>query len=135
MHQGRWGYYPCSFDAFQKLKELNKLWEKAKRQRAAWQRWIRKLPHNRVSRPRLCDERGRTIGYGSPIPLPEPVLHPAFCRKVQLPSGRWDVELRDVGIESAYRLARHPKATPDAVVPLPVALEEVHRLYDEHCRE
>ncbi|MCI0378989.1 MAG: hypothetical protein L0215_15380 [Gemmataceae bacterium] len=115
------------------MKELNKLWEKAKRQRASWQRWNRKLPHNRVSRPRLRDERGRTIGYGSPIPLHEPVLHPAFCHKVQLPSGRWDIELRDVGIESAYRLARHPKPTPDDVTPLPMSKDEIRRLFDEHC--
>jgi hypothetical protein len=114
------------------LKELNKLWEKARHQRAVWQRWYRKLPHNRVLRPRLRDEFGRRIGYGPPVPVPEPELDPRFCRKVALPSGRLEVRLSDGWIEAAYRQARYPKRMPEEVEPLPVAEEEIRRLWEAY---
>lgn len=114
------------------LKELNKLWVEARRRAAAWQRWYRKLPHNRVRRPRLRDQQGRRIGYGPPEPLPEPALPAPFCRKVQMPSGRWEVFLSGGAVEIAYRLARHPKPTADAVEPLPIPEAEVRRLCQEY---
>lgn len=116
------------------LKELDKLWLRARRQRAAWHRWYRKLPHNRVRRPRIRDAHGRTVGYGPPVPLPEPELSAAFCRKTELPSGRLEVILLDNWIEAAYRLARYPKPTRELVQPLPVADEEIRQRYEQHCR-
>jgi hypothetical protein len=115
------------------LKELNKLWFGARRQAAAWKRWQRKLPHNRVRRPRIRDDRGRVIGYGPPTPLPEPQFHPAFCRRVALPSGATELLVDDAGIEAAYRLARHPKATKEDVAKFPLAEDEIRRLYQAHC--
>src|SRR5438132_2596615 len=114
------------------LKELNKLWAKAQHQAAVWRRWSRKLPHNRVRRPRLRDELGRPIGHGPPEPVPEPPLPACFCRKVELPSGRLEVIVSDGGIEAAYRLARHPKATAEEVVPLPIAADEIRRQYEQY---
>jgi hypothetical protein len=114
------------------LKELNKLWLKARRRATAWKRWHRKLPHNRVRRARLRDEQGRPIGHGPPEPLPEPALPASFCRKVQLPSGRWEVFLSGGAVEIAYRLARRPRPTAEAVQPLPILEEEVRRLYEAH---
>src|SRR5687768_4663929 len=93
------------------LKELNRLWLAAQRQAAAWRRWNRKLPHNRVCRPRIRDDAGRVVGYGQPVPVPEPILDSPFCRKVELPSGRIDATLTDHRIEAAYRLARRPRPT------------------------
>jgi hypothetical protein len=115
------------------LKELNKLWLKAQRQAAAWRRWYRKLPHNRTRRPRLRDEHGWLIGYGPPEPMPEPELHPCFCEKVELPSGRFEVRLSGGRVEAAYRLARYPRRAPEEVVPLPMAAEEVRRRYAKYC--
>ena len=115
------------------LKELNRLWLKAQHQAAAWQRWYRKLPHNRVRRPRLRDAHGRLIGYGPPEPRPEPDLPPCFCRKVQLPSGRLAVVLSGGSVEAAYRLARSPSPTPEGTGPLPIAEEEIRRKYQECC--
>jgi hypothetical protein len=115
------------------LKELNKLWMQARRRAAAWRRWARKLPHNRVRRPRLRDARGRPIGYGPPQPLPEPPLSACFCQKVTLPSGQIEIVLSDAGIEAAYRLARHPKSTAEEVPPLPIADKEIRRMYEQWC--
>jgi hypothetical protein len=113
------------------LKDLNKLWQKALRQRAAWERWSRKLPHNRVRRSVVRDHDGNVIEQLPPVPVPEPALSAPFCRKVVLPSGKVIVQLEDRGIEAAYRLARYPKATAETVMPLLISEEEVREL---HCR-
>jgi hypothetical protein len=115
------------------LKALNRVWLRARSQAAAWRRWHRKLPHNRVRRQHLRDAQGRLIGYGPPEPLPEPPLHPGFCRKAELPSGRIELALTGAIIEEAYRLARHPKATGEEVKPFPINFEEIGRLYQLYC--
>src|SRR5262245_22229925 len=117
------------------LKDLNKLWEMARRQAAAWQRWNRKLPHNRVRRPRLRDDQGRVVGHGPPEPLPKPPLPEAFCQKVKLPSGRFEVILSGKNVEIAYRQARHPRPSPGEVSSLPMTEEEIRRLHSQHCRQ
>lgn len=116
------------------LKELNRLWFAARRDAAAWRRWQRKLPHNRVRRRRIRDDAGRPVGYSPPEPVPEPPLHPAFCRRVVLPSGWVEVAVTDGGVEEAYRQARHPQPTPEQVVPLAVAEAEVRGMYERYCK-
>lgn len=116
------------------LKELNRLWVRARHEAAAWRRWHRKRPHNRVRRERLRDAAGRVVGYGPPVPVPEPPLSSPFCRLTELPSGTVDVFADDRGIEAAYRLARRPYATRDEVKPLPVADDRIRRLFEEYCR-
>ncbi len=114
------------------LKELNRLWQRAQHAAAAWRRWYRKLPHNRVRRPHIRDAAGRRIGYGPAVPVPEPALPSCFCRKVHLPSGRLEVVLADEGVEAAYRLARYPKPTPEEVVPLPRTEEKICAMYEKY---
>ncbi len=115
------------------LKELNKLWVAARGRAAAWRRWSRKLPHNRVRRTRVRDAAGRTVGYGPPVPVPEPPLLPYFCQTVRLPSGRVDVVLTGEAVEAAYRLARKPQPTAEAIHPLQLAEDEIRRRYQEYC--
>jgi hypothetical protein len=104
-----------------------------RRQVAAWRRWSRKLPHNRVRRPVLRDPAGRKVGYGDPVPWPEPPLPAVACRTVTRPSGRVEVELAGPAgadlrrLQEAYRLARKPKPTAAEVGPLPVTAAEVRR--------
>jgi hypothetical protein len=117
------------------LKRLNGLWGTALRQKAAWDRWNRKLPHNRVRRQRIRDSSGRPVGYTLPTPVPEPELPAELTEKVSLPSGRVEVRLREPGVAAAYRLARYPKATAPEVVPLPLSDEAIRQLYDLLRRE
>jgi hypothetical protein len=117
------------------LKALTACLLRARRQKAAWERWARKLPHNRVRRPVLRDEAGQVIGHGPPEPVPEPAIDPVFCRKVTLPSGKVVVELLHHDNESAYQQARHPVATPEEVRPLLVPEEQVAALYRQVCGE
>jgi len=45
--QSRWGFHPCSYEFYLKLKELNILAQKALRQMSTHKRWDRKQPQNR----------------------------------------------------------------------------------------
>src|SRR5205085_2344982 len=105
MHRSRWGFHPCSHEEFSALRRLWRLVLARRRQAAAWRRWAAKLPHNRVRREKVRDPHGTrraggsagvngwVIGYGPPVPVPEPPLPAVACRKVTRPSGRVEVEL------------------------------------------
>ncbi|HJZ91392.1 MAG TPA: hypothetical protein VKE40_11005 [Gemmataceae bacterium] len=117
------------------LKELNRLWYTARRQAAAWRRWNAKLPHNRVWRQRIRDAGGRPIGYGPPMPMPEPALPPPFCQVTVLPAGRRAVVLTGAEIESAYRHARRPRPTAGDVESLAIPEARIRELFVEYCQK
>jgi hypothetical protein len=98
---------------------------------AAWRRWSRKLPRNRVRRARLRDALGRRIGYGPPEPVLEPRWPVFFGQLRQLPSGRCELALDDRGLAAMYRQARFPQASAELVQPLPVTAEEIDRWHTE----
>lgn len=133
MHQSRWGFHPCSREEFGELRDLWRAVLIRRKQVAAWRRWNAKAPHNRLRRERLRDSEGRVIGYGDPVPLPEPPLPVVACRKVSRPSGKIEVEFagpsgKDLRrLQEAYRLARRPRATAAEVEPLPVTATEVRQ--------
>ncbi len=126
---GKWGFYPTDKDTFLKLKYLNKLAEKAKRQKASWDRWERKEPHNRVSRSRIRNSEGRKVGYQAAVPIPEPKIDNVFLTKKTYQtqsdrSGRWHpstkfdretVEFTGGWVYDTYRSARFPKTTEGEV--------------------
>jgi hypothetical protein len=143
-HQARWGWYPCEYETYRLLKALNRLCEQARRQYAAWQRWRRKAPHNRVLRRAIVDGSGRKIGKEVLGSWPEPPLLDLFCLRRQVPSNWSDdgrplktprlveaVEFDDHGIEEAYRHARRPVATEQEVECLRLSAEEVRRLAEQ----
>ena len=140
--RSRWGFHPCDFATYRKLKVLHAVYQRALSLAHAWERWHRKAPHNRVSRPRIRDEQGRTVGYAEPVPVAEPPLCPVFSRKEQRKRliGRTGDSSRDVvlddmvvtdgpGIANDYSTARRPAADPAAVRPLrctPAELDDLH---------
>lgn len=73
VYQGKYGFYPCEYETYLKLKELNKYVTKALQQSANWYRWVRKAPHNRVNRIRRT---GVILG-----PRPEPKINNLFYKK------------------------------------------------------
>jgi hypothetical protein len=142
-HRSRWGWHSCDYQTFLVLKELNKLCERAQHLHAAWCRWQRKAPHNRVSRRAVVDEQGHKVGREVVGPRPEPPLPALFCvrRSVRtlwsadgkpLKEGRLveKIEFADHGIPEAYRVARKPAATEAEVVALRLTAEEVRRLLE-----
>src|SRR5476651_1091711 len=64
--QGKWGWYLCCYDTYQKLRLLNYLWLLARKNQAAADRYFDKLPCNRVIR-----KRNGTI-LATPEQMPEP---------------------------------------------------------------
>lgn len=138
--QSRWGFHPCDYATFLKLKKLHARYWQALRQYAQWRRWQRKQPQNRVLRQWIRDAQGRRIGRRIIGPWPEPPLDPLFCVREQVEShfaedGRLVREgqlvervlFREHGIPEAYRLARTPVAAPELVRELPVSLEALCR--------
>jgi hypothetical protein len=147
MFQSRWGFHPCDYQTYRKLKVVNQVYLQAVRLGRAWERWKRKAAHNRVIRRRVRDAQGQTIGYEPLLPLPEPRVCPVFSRKV--------VELRHVDaqghfsregfteekvvtdhawVPAAYASARKPVADPAQVQPLPHAVAELEELYEQARR-
>jgi hypothetical protein len=142
-HRSRWGWHPCDYTTYLLLKRLHGLCERARRRYAAWQRWRRKMPHNRVIRRKVVDACGRKIGAEVVGPRPEPPLAALFCVHRQvltywsaggrpLKEGRLveEVVFDDLGIPAAYRAARTPAATEAEVAPLPLTAAEVRRLLE-----
>lgn len=141
VHQSRFGYHPCDYPTFCKLKVLNKVYQLARSRAAAWKRWDRKAPHNRIVRERIRNSSGQVVGYRPPVPMPEPEIIPIFSEKVCSQSfyrnGQYDkngfdvcnVELDPPTICEDYFNARHPKASPEEVVRLRLSQEEIDRMY------
>jgi hypothetical protein len=131
VHASRWGFHNSDYQTYRKLKALNFLYLEALRRAAAWQRWHRKEPHNRVSRRK----------DGSRTPLPEPPLSPLFSKKVQMITNFWKgkfvkeghvyerVETTDHGVREAYDSTR-PVASAAEVRPLPLSVDVINELFE-----
>ena len=53
--RSRWGYHPCSYEFYRKLKYLHRHYWIALRQFHHWNRWFRKEAQNRIgSEPKYC---------------------------------------------------------------------------------
>lgn len=141
--QSRWGFHPCDYATYRKLKLLNQVYLRSVRLARAWQRWQRKEPHNRVSRRRVRNGQGQTVGYGPPVPLAEPPVCPVFSQKVyrtrfvDKKGGRQKEGFLeetcltdDFGVAAAYAAVRRPAAEPGQVRPLGLSAAEIDALYD-----
>jgi len=114
----RWGFHPCNYDVFLKLKRLHKWYWQAVYDFHCWHRWQRKLPHNRIG--------------------PEPAFCPLFVEEQM-----WYKPVRthgvngfrvypktvvDRGVVSLYQQAR--VAQPQPVAPLDDAtVRQIEELY------
>jgi hypothetical protein len=143
VYQSRWGFHPCDYQTYRKLKFLNLAYLKAVRQAHAWMRWKRKDPHNRVIRRRKRDDKGQTIGHEKPIPTPEPRICEVFSRKIlekcyvdkkgnYCKEGFMEekVVTLDLGTVEDYAACRKPRATMEEVIPLRNSLEAINELFE-----
>ncbi len=142
--RSRFGFHPCDYATYRKLKFLSLVYQRAVRMAHAWDRWKRKDPQNRVCRRRIRNEQGQPIGYGDPVPLSEPPICPVFSRKVQekrfvdkkgnrFKDGFLDdkVVTDNPGIAADYALARRPQSDPASVHPLRCPLAQIDALYEK----
>jgi hypothetical protein len=144
--QSRWGYHSVGAGTYSKLRFLNGVYQKALSLAAAWERWDRKLPKNRVERRKIRDDERRVVAYGESVPLAEPEICPVFfdkvVRNVNLDrNGKFFkggipktfVEDNGLGekILAASRQARTPVASPEDVRPLRISVKEIDELYEQ----
>jgi len=142
VHKSKWGFHPCGYETFKKLKALQKLYQDALRRRAAWERWERKLPENRISRKKIRNSAGQVVGFMAPQPLTEPELN-ALLEKEEYKtyqdrfgaySSKQHVRERVVfrrfaeDILSDYRNARFPVSSENQVQPLELSEEQIDAL-------
>jgi len=78
--QGKYGFHPCDHATYLKLKLIHKVYWQAIFAMAAWHRWDRKEPQNRVQRYEGRGPDGKRLLLSKPVPLPEPKL-PAWVKK------------------------------------------------------
>lgn len=147
MFSSRWGFHPCDHATYRQLKFLNHVHQRALRLAAAWRRWHRKDPHNRVARRRIRNEKGQTVGYEPPVPIPEPRICAVFTRKAaerrhvdkhgRVSAEGWAEETvvtADLGIPADYSSARKPVAEPALVTPLTIGAAELDDLFESARR-
>lgn len=116
-HKSRWGYHPCSYEDFLKLKLTHKLLLRAYCDVKRWVRWYHKEPQNRKTE--------------------EPV-HPSFLvhhgyhrvnERVFYGCGFAQYQNQNLYLHvlEQYQRARKPVATPAEVLPLnlPTGYEEI----------
>jgi len=142
--QSRFGFHPCSKETSKKLRFLNGVYAKAQHMAGAWERWERKLPHNRVVKRSIKDDKGIKVGTeivldaaGRPVEWKEPQTCDLFHDKIPSSVDRWGGKIsgraEDNGfggkILAASQQARMPQTTPETVTPLLFSDEEIDRLY------
>jgi hypothetical protein len=140
-YKSKWGYHPCSFEVYQKLKQLYKIIWEAVRYHRKWQRWNEKKKENRKVYEVIRDETGRKKKKKATGNASEPPICPLFSHKrfairptdfdgerVFLGREDYDLLFIDHYIISAYHAARIPRESEEEVDPLPLSEAQIDQL-------
>lgn len=123
----KWGFVAYSYEDYKNLKQLNKIFSKARTNAARWNRWARKDEHNRVQKKWIRNELGQKTGFKIIGPLSEPVVCDLFSQK-----HRWfDQYVTDDKIELEYRKSRKPVPTEEEVVRGDFSGSEINKLLEK----
>ena len=105
-------FYPCDYDTYRKLKELNYIGSYTGHAETAHRRWSAKLPHNRIWKKGEYKKNSKKeviATISEPIYKMEP---PVASRKL-------------LWYGNDYSLSRYPKASEDEVKPLAASIEQI----------
>jgi hypothetical protein len=118
--KSRWGYHPCDFATFAKLKLLHKRYWQTVYDFHRWHRWLRKKPQNRQrAEPAYCKLFVEDTPWYKPVQCNGVNGFKVYPKKVV-----------DHGIVDLYRSARMPQGEP--VAPLDASLlRRIDALYNE----
>ena len=116
--KSRFGFHPCDYTTYLKLKNIKKWYYEWLRAAASWERWHRKEPQNRVIRRKIPGKPGVSCGYEIVGPQPEPVVCPFFGK------GTWFL----ADFENA-RMPRTEEQAGQLFFRLSHSLEEINQLY------
>lgn len=116
-----YGYHPCDYTTFRKLKQLHKRYWETVYAVGRWVRWDRKTVHQHGPEPEYCpifvEEQGEW----------RPCTHKngdeTFKGMKYYPK-----TLNDHGVIEAYQQARMPVENADDVKPLKLSVEQIDRL-------
>lgn len=138
LEQSRWGFHPCDYEHYRKLKFLNHKLMEARVKHAAFVRYKRKDPDNRVRKHYQRNEKGQKISYTT-TPWAQPDTCPVFSKERNLEGSAqtersadlkekivvksddvypWCIWTIDPGVEEDYRRVRFPKEKPSDLEPL-----------------
>lgn len=107
----KWGFVAYSYDDYMKLKELNKVFWKARIAASRWNRWNRKEPQNRVQKRWIRNDKGQKTGHEVVGPLSEPRICELFSKK-----HRWyDEYVTDNMIATEYYRSHHPVRNSEVI--------------------
>lgn len=144
----RWGYHPCKYEHYRKLKFLNHKLMQARIKHAAAVRYWRKDPPNRVHKHYERNEKGWRIGHTT-SPMKEPEICQVFSRqegnhwdghqkkRADLEKGiiirgddleHWLFWTIDPGVEQDYWNACMPVEKPSDLRPLKLGKDVVNAL-------
>lgn len=119
----KWGYVAYSYEDYKKLKQLNRIFWKARTNAACWNRWTRKQPQNRIQKKWICNEQGQKIGHEVVGPWLEPIVCDLFSKK-----HRWfNQYVTDNAVEIEYRNSHKP-VPEDKVIKRGFSSSEIDKL-------
>lgn len=101
-YKSRWGFHPCSYELFVKLRCLHKQYWQTVYAFHRWHRWWRKEPQNRTSpEPGFCPAFVLDEPWYKPVRLGGVDGFKVYPRKVV-----------DHGVVELYHAARRPRPEP-----------------------
>ena len=106
--ESRWGYHPCDYETFLKLKALHKAYWQAVYDYAKRIRWERKTVNQQGVEPKINLHFVKRIGFW----------------------GNVHSHVTDHGIREAYQLARMPISNSSKVKPI-LSKEQIEDLYNK----
>jgi hypothetical protein len=112
-HQGKYGFHPCNYEDFKKIKLLHKHYWIARKRAAAYERYLRKQPQNRLIRKK------DGLALAKPLPMPQPFFPNVYAQILKKP------------IVPLYQQARHPQPTSDQVKMLLISIIQVEEWLTE----
>ena len=118
--QSRFGFHPCNYQLYLKLKYLHKQYFRTLRQFHTWHRWWRREPQNRYgNEPMVCPEFIRPGRWIKPVSIANGAgtgfkIYPAI--------------VNDANVVETYQRSRMPMSEP--VTPFSAEqIAEIERLY------
>ena len=116
--QSRFGFHPCDYELFAKLKCLHKHYWQTLYDFHRWHRWWRKQPQNRVGQePAYCPAFVEDCPWYKPVTTHGVAGFKVYPRTVV-----------DHGLVALYHQVRHPQAEPAAELDATV-LERIAALH------
>lgn len=133
----RFGFVPCDYETYLKLKELYKIYWVNLRQVAKWHRWERKDPSNRVRKHIIRNYNGQKIGEEIIGKMTEPSVCETFATKRD--SYKWKNKGKDVWrkeyfdidhrIVLEYQKAKTPVQNIEDIPQLSFSKEDIDKMH------